>query len=82
MVLVELSDRRIDQQQGVPMAESRESVRGRHRDLLLYTVAFVGLVVLGQIWKGSLSMILSPFWMLLVIWILPSGIARIVGYRR
>jgi len=64
------------------MAESRESVRGRSRDLVLYTVACVGLVVLGQLWKGSLSMILSPFWMLLVIWIAPSTIERIMRYRR
>jgi hypothetical protein len=64
------------------MAESLGAAWGKHRDAVLYTVAFLGLVVLGQLWKGSLSMILSPFWMLLIVWILPSAIERIVEYRR
>ena len=66
------------------MAESEEPVGrwAKHRELVLYTVAFVGLVALGQLWKGALSMILSPLWMLLIIWILPFAVERIAGHRR
>lgn len=64
------------------MAEFQDPVGGTHRDLPLYTVACVGLVVLGQLWKGSLSMILAPFWMLFVVWIVPSTIRRIVEHLR
>lgn len=64
------------------MAGSQGAVWDKYRDVVLYAVAFLGLVALGQIWKGSLSMILSPFWMLAIVWILPSAIKRIVEYRR
>ena len=54
----------------------------KHRDRVVYTVACVGFAGLGLAWKGSLSMILAPFWMLLVAWIAPTRIERLLGYRR
>jgi hypothetical protein len=54
----------------------------RHRDPVLYSIAFIGLVLFGLLWKGALSLILSPLWMLIVVWIVPSAIARLVAYRR
>ena len=54
----------------------------RHRDPVLYSIAFIGLVLLGLLWKGALSLILSPLWMLIVVWIVPSTIERMVAYRR
>ena len=52
------------------------------RDSVLYSIAFIGLVLLGLLWKGALSLILSPLWMLIVVWIVPSAIARVIAYRR
>ena len=54
----------------------------KQRDRVVYTVAGVGFAALGLAWKGSLSMILAPFWMLLVAWIVPTKIERLLGYRR
>lgn len=67
------------------MNESASSTARRwekHRDRVVYTIAGVGFAVLGLVWKGSLSMILSPFWMLLVAWLAPTRIERWLGYRR
>ena len=33
---------------------------GGYRDPVLYSIAFIGLVCLGLLWKGALSLILSP----------------------
>ena len=54
----------------------------KHRDRVLYSIAFIGLVLFGLLWKGALSLILSPLWMLTVVWIVPSAIERLVAYRR
>jgi hypothetical protein len=61
---------------------SRARGWARHRDSVLYSIAFIGLVLLGLLWKGALSLILSPLWMLIVVWIVPSAIARVIAYRR
>ena len=61
---------------------SRDRGWVRHRDSVLYSIAFIGLVLLGLLWKGALSLILSPLWMLIVVWIVPSAIERLVAYRR
>ena len=63
-------------------AAPADGVWARHRDSALYTSALIGLVVCGLLWKGALSLILSPLWMLAAVWIAPSAIERLVGYRR
>ncbi len=54
----------------------------KYRDPVVYSIALLGLVGGGLLWKGVLSLILSPFWMLFVVWIAPTTIERWVGYRR
>jgi len=61
---------------------SRDHRWNRHRESVLYAIAFVGLVLFGLLWHGALSLILSPLWMLIVVWIVPSSVARLVEYRR
>ena len=61
---------------------SRDRRWNRHRESVLYAIAFVGLVLFGLLWHGALSLILSPLWMLIVVWIVPSSVARLVEYRR
>jgi hypothetical protein len=55
---------------------TRPGQLGRRRDLIVYSIAGAGLVALGFVWKGALSMILAPFWMLLVVWIVPQRLER------
>ena len=49
----------------------------RHRDLVLYPAVFVVVVSLGLVWNGALSLVLTPVWMLLGIWLIPAGIGRL-----
>jgi hypothetical protein len=53
----------------------------RH-DAVTYAFAFAGLVVAGLVWNGILSMILAPLWMLLTVWLVPAGLARVARYLR
>ena len=55
---------------------------GRHRDLVLYPAVFVVVVSLGLVWNGALSLVLTPVWMLLGVWLIPAGIARVVATAR
>jgi hypothetical protein len=50
----------------------------RHRDLVLYPAVFVVVVTLGLLWNPALSLVLTPVWMLLGVWLVPAGIARLV----
>ena len=54
----------------------------RHRDLVLYPAVFVVVVSLGLVWNGALSLVLTPVWMLLGVWLIPAGIARVVRAAR
>jgi len=51
----------------------------RHRDLVLYPAVFLVVVSLGLVWNGALSLVLTPVWMLLGIWLIPAGIKRVVA---
>ena len=54
----------------------------RHRDLVLYPAVFVVVVTLGLVWNGALSLVLTPVWMLVGVWLIPAGIARLVSAVR
>jgi hypothetical protein len=54
----------------------------RHRDAVLYPAVFVVVVSLGLVWNGALSLMLTPLWMLLGIWLIPAGIARVAARMR
>ena len=54
----------------------------RYRDYVLYPAVFVVVVSLGLVWNGALSLVLTPVWMLLGVWLIPAGIARIVKAAR
>lgn len=69
----------------VPRRES--SGRGRawwsaNRDAVLYPATGTVVGVLGLLWNGTLSMILTPIWMLAGVWYIPSAIERRLGRRR
>ena len=49
----------------------------RHRDLVLYPAVLVVVVTLGLVWNGALSLVLTPVWMLLGVWLIPAGVARV-----
>jgi len=63
-------------------ASSAASWWGRHRDLVLYPTVFVVVASLGLVWNGALSLVLTPVWMLLGVWLIPAGIARVVAAAR
>ena len=63
-------------------ASSAASWWGRHRDLVLYPTVFVVVASLGLAWNGALSLVLTPVWMLLGVWLIPAGIARVVAAAR
>ncbi len=63
-------------------ASSAASWWSRHRDLVLYPTVFVVVVSLGLVWNGALSLVLTPVWMLLGVWLIPAGIARFVAAAR
>ena len=73
-----------DRQPAMKDYERTPAGRGweRYRDPVLYSIAFIGLVFLGLLWKGALSLILSPLWMLIVVWLVPSTVERLIAYRR
>lgn len=54
----------------------------RHKDLVLYPATGIVVAVLGLLWNGTLSMILTPVWMLAGVWFVPTGIERLLGRRR
>jgi hypothetical protein len=53
-----------------------------HKDAVLYPATGVVVGVLGLLWNGTLSMILTPVWMLAGVWVIPSAIQRIVARWR
>lgn len=55
---------------------------GRHRDAVVYPLAATIIAALGLVWPPVLSMILTPAWMLLLVWYLPDRIERSVRSRR
>ena len=55
---------------------------GRHRDLVLYPAVFVVVVSLGLVWNGVLSLVLTPVWMLVGVWLIPAGITRVARAAR
>ena len=54
----------------------------RHRDAVLYPAVFVVVVSLGLVWNGALSLVLTPVWMLLGVWLVPAGVRRIASAVR
>jgi hypothetical protein len=48
-----------------------------HRDLVLYPVVLLVVAALGLVWNGALSLVLTPVWMLLGVWLIPAAIARV-----
>ena len=48
----------------------------RHRDLVLYPAVFVVVTSLGLVWNGALSLVLTPVWMLVGVWLIPAGVTR------
>lgn len=54
----------------------------RHRDLVIYPVVGTFVVGLGLVWNGALSLILTPIWMLIGVWLIPSKIEQRVRDRR
>jgi hypothetical protein len=66
-----------------PPATDREPTWwDRHRDLVVYPAVGLFLVGLGLVWNGALSLILTPIWMLVGVWLIPSAIERRVRGRR
>ena len=61
-----------------PEVESRSAAWwGCHRDLVLYPVVLIVVAALGLVWNGALSLVLTPVWMLLGVWLIPAGVARV-----
>ena len=61
-----------------PEIESRNATWwDRHRDFVLYPAVLVVVVTLGLVWNGALSLVLTPVWMLLGVWLIPAGVARV-----
>ena len=54
----------------------------RHKDLVLYPATGLVVAVLGLLWNGTLSMILTPVWMLVGVWLIPTGIEHLLRRRR
>ena len=54
---------------------------GRHRDAVLYPAAGLVVAALGLVWPPVLSMILTPAWMLLLVWYVPARIERAARIR-
>lgn len=50
---------------------------GRRRDLILYPTVLLAVAALGLVWNGALSLVLTPVWMLLGVWLIPAGVARV-----
>jgi hypothetical protein len=49
---------------------------------VLYPVVLIVVAALGLVWNGALSLVLTPVWMLLGVWLIPAGIARVVTDAR
>lgn len=55
---------------------------GRHRDWVLYPLVLLAVAALGLVWNGALSLVLTPVWMLLGVWLVPAAIARVATALR
>lgn len=53
-----------------------------HKDAVLYPATGVVVGVLGLLWNATLSMILTPVWMLAGVWVIPSAIQRLLARWR
>jgi hypothetical protein len=48
-----------------------------HQGWVLYPAAAASYAVVGMVQKPLLNWIVGPFWVLLVVWLLPAAFARI-----
>lgn len=65
-----------------PPPSSGEAWWDRHKDKVLYPTVGSIVVVVGLVWNGALSLILTPIWMLIGVWLIPSMIEQRVRDRR
>jgi hypothetical protein len=54
----------------------------RHKDLVSYPLTGIVVGVLGLLWNGTLSMILTPVWMLAGVWYIPTRVEHLLRRRR
>jgi hypothetical protein len=65
-----------------PASEPSGSWWDRHKDAVLYPAVFAVVVSLGLVWNGALSLVLTPLWMLVGVWLVPSAIERAIRRGR
>lgn len=67
---------------GAVAAERSAGWWERRRDAVLYPLAGAVIAAVGLVWPPMLSMILTPAWIVLLVWYVPSRIERSLRGRR
>ena len=69
---------------GDPQVGEDQSVDwwARNQGWVLYPLAVVTYVAFGIAFKPALNWIVGPLWVLLIVWLLPAGIVRLLRGRR
>ncbi len=69
-----------------PVVESPPGSRvdwwARNQGWVLYPLACLSYAALGLAWKPALNWIVGPLWVLLVVWVVPATVVRVIGWFR